>query len=190
MRSFLILALVGIPRIVRGVQQQRNARRHRDYDFALAELRICQRDRSRKHRCHGLPMTQAPKVCAWTLSGVGTLSNQTTTSATYTAPATVTATSVATVVATSNATSSVTASLPITVSPAGTAINVVPISVSGGPLAPTSIYPNGAFASVQILRSQYLHLSDYRQCSGGHGIVRPQTVGFAGYDSSCPVERR
>ena len=90
---------------------------------------------------------------SWTLSGVGTLSNQTTTSVTYTAPATVTTTSVATVVATSKASSSVTASLPITVSPAGTIANVVPISVNGGPLTtanPPSIYANGAFVSVQI----------------------------------------
>jgi hypothetical protein len=90
---------------------------------------------------------------SWTLSGVGTLSNQTTTSVTYTAPATVTTTSVATVVATSKASSSVTASLPITVAPAGSTANVVPISVNGGPLTtanPPSIYANGVFASVQI----------------------------------------
>jgi hypothetical protein len=89
----------------------------------------------------------------WSLSGVGKLSNQTTTSVTYTAPATVTTTSIATVVATSNASSSVTASLSITVSPTGTATNVLPISVNGGPLVnanPPSIYANGAFASVQI----------------------------------------
>ena len=89
---------------------------------------------------------------SWSLSGVGALSAQTTTSVTYTAPATVTTTSVATVVATSKASSSVTASLPITVSPAGTIANVVPISVNGGPLPTTNppIYANGAFASVQI----------------------------------------
>jgi uncharacterized protein DUF3443 len=90
---------------------------------------------------------------SWTLSGVGALSNQTTTSVTYTAPATVTTTSVATVVATSKASSSVTASLPITVAPAGSTANVVPISVNGGPLTtanPPSIYANGVFVSVQI----------------------------------------
>jgi hypothetical protein len=90
---------------------------------------------------------------SWTLSGVGALSNQTATSVTYTAPATVTATSVATVVATSKASSSVTASLPITVAPAGSTANVVPISVNGGPLTtanPPSIYANGVFVSVQI----------------------------------------
>ena len=83
------------------------------------------------------------KGVTWTLSGVGKLSAQTSTSVTYTAPATVTTTSVATVVATSVASTSVTASLPITVSPAGTVANVVPISVNGGPLAPATIYPNG-----------------------------------------------
>jgi hypothetical protein len=90
---------------------------------------------------------------SWSLSGVGTLSNQTTTSVTYTAPATVTTTSVATVGATSKASSSVTASLPITVSPAGSTANVVPISVNGGPLvnaSPPSIYANGVFVSVHI----------------------------------------
>jgi hypothetical protein len=90
---------------------------------------------------------------SWTLSGVGALSNQTATSVTYTAPATVTTTSVATVVATSKASSSVTASLPITVSPAGSTANVVPISVNGGPLTtanPPSIYANGIFVSVQV----------------------------------------
>jgi hypothetical protein len=86
---------------------------------------------------------------SWSLSGLGKLSAQTTTSVTYTAPATVTSTSIATVVATSIASSSVTASLPITLSPPG-ATNVVSISVNGGPLAPTPIYPNGAFTSVQI----------------------------------------
>jgi hypothetical protein len=89
------------------------------------------------------------KGVSWSLSGVGKLSAETTTSVTYTAPATVTSTSIATVVATSIAAPSVNASLPITVSPPGAA-NVVPISVNGGPLAPTTIYPNGAFVTVQI----------------------------------------
>jgi hypothetical protein len=90
------------------------------------------------------------KGVSWTLQGVGALSAQTATSVTYTAPATVTSTSVATVVATSNASSSVTASLPITVSPAGTIANVLPISVNLGVLPTTNPYLNGAFASVQI----------------------------------------
>jgi hypothetical protein len=90
------------------------------------------------------------KGVSWSLTGVGTLSSQTTTGATYTAPATVTTTSVATVVATSIASPTVNASLPITVSPAGTTANVVPISVNGGPLLPTTIYTNAAFVSVQV----------------------------------------
>jgi len=90
------------------------------------------------------------KGVSWSLSGVGTLTSQTTTGATYTAPATVTTTSVATVVATSIASPTVNASLPITVSPAGTTANVVPISVNGGPLLPTTIYTNAAFVSVQV----------------------------------------
>jgi hypothetical protein len=90
------------------------------------------------------------KGVSWSLTGVGTLSAKTTTSVTYTAPATVTNTSIATVIATSLASTSVTASLPITVSAVGATANVVPISVNGGPLAPGTVYPNGAFVSVQI----------------------------------------
>lgn len=89
------------------------------------------------------------KGVTWTLSGVGTLTSITATSATYNAPATVTSNSVATVTATSAASSGVSASLQITVLPAGVAINVQPISVDGGPVA-GSIYPNGAFTSVTI----------------------------------------
>jgi uncharacterized protein DUF3443 len=90
------------------------------------------------------------KGVSWSLTGAGTLSNQTTTGVTYTAPATVTSTFVATVVATSIASPTVTSSLPITVSPAGTTANVVPISVNGGPLVPSTIYTNAAFVSVQV----------------------------------------
>jgi hypothetical protein len=93
------------------------------------------------------------KGVSWALTGVGTLSGQTSTGATYTAPATVTTTSVATVVATSIASPTVNASLPITVSPAGTTANVVPISVNGGPLTtanPPQFYTNAAFVSVQV----------------------------------------
>jgi hypothetical protein len=86
---------------------------------------------------------------SWSLTGLGKLSAQTTTSVTYTAPNPITVTSIATVVATSIASSTVTASLPITLSPPG-ATNSVPITVNGGPLAPTTIYPNGAFVSVEI----------------------------------------
>ncbi|MGD0182243.1 MAG: DUF3443 family protein [Terriglobales bacterium] len=93
------------------------------------------------------------KGVSWSLTGAGALNNQTTTGVTYTAPATVTSTFVATVVATSIATSTVTASAAITVSPAGTIANVVPIVVDGGPLTtanPPAIYTNAAFVSVQI----------------------------------------
>ena len=90
------------------------------------------------------------KGVSWTLSGVGSLTNSTTTSVTYNAPATVTSTSVATVVATSLASSTVTASLQITVSAAGSATNVLPIVVNGGLFASTSPYLNAAFTSVQI----------------------------------------
>jgi hypothetical protein len=90
------------------------------------------------------------KGVSWTLSGVGSLTNKTATSVTYNSPATVTTTSVATVQAASVASPAATATVQITVSPAGAANNVLPISVNGGPLAPASIYPNGAFASVTI----------------------------------------
>jgi hypothetical protein len=89
------------------------------------------------------------KGVSWSLTGLGTLSAQTTTSATYTAPNPITATSIATVVATSTASSSVTGSLPITLSPPG-ASNTVPISVNGGLLGGNPVYANGAFVSVQI----------------------------------------
>jgi hypothetical protein len=93
------------------------------------------------------------KGVSWTLSGAGTLSNQTTTGATYTAPNPVTSTSLPAVVAASIASPSVTASTPIVISPAGTIANVAPISVNGGPLVtanPPSIYTNGAFVSILL----------------------------------------
>jgi hypothetical protein len=94
------------------------------------------------------------KGVSWALApAFGTLSNQTTTGVTYTAPATVTTTTVATVTATSIASPTSTGSAAITVSPAGSTANVVPISVNGGPLAPTTIYSNAAFISVQVCAS-------------------------------------
>ena len=121
----------------------------------------------------------------WTLSGVGALSNQTTTSVTYTAPATVTATSVATVVATSKASSSVTASLPITVTPAGTTANVLPISVNLGVLPTTNPYLNGAFASVQCDpgTSTCRTIDNVLVDTGSFGLKSS----LAGDDSSSPV---
>jgi hypothetical protein len=58
------------------------------------------------------------KGVSWTLSGVGTLSNQTATGATYNAPATVTSSGTATVTATSVASSAATAQVSITINPA------------------------------------------------------------------------
>jgi Protein of unknown function (DUF3443) len=90
------------------------------------------------------------KGVSWSLTGGGTLSNQTTTGVTYTAPNPVTSISLPTVVATSVASSSVTASTPIVIAPAGTVANVAPISVDGGPLVPSTIYTNAAFVSVLL----------------------------------------
>jgi hypothetical protein len=87
------------------------------------------------------------KGVSWTLSGVGTLTNSTTTSVTYNAPASVASSSVAAVTATSVANSSVATSAQITVLPPGVANNVQPITVNGGVLAN---YANGVFTSVQI----------------------------------------
>jgi Protein of unknown function (DUF3443) len=90
------------------------------------------------------------KGVSWSLAGAGTLSNQTSTGVTYTAPNPVTAVSLPAVVATSIDTPSITGSTPIVIAPAGTVANVAPISVNGGPLAPATIYPNGAFISVLL----------------------------------------
>jgi hypothetical protein len=81
---------------------------------------------------------------SWSLTGVGTLTNKTSTSVTYNAPSS--ATGSATVVATSIASSSVTASLQITF---GTA-NVLPITVNGGLFPTTAPYLNGVFTTVKI----------------------------------------
>lgn len=93
------------------------------------------------------------KGVSWSLTGAGTLSNQTTTGVTYTAPNPVTSIALPTVVATSIASSSVTASTPIVIAPAGTVANVAPIAVNGGPLTtanPPAIYTNAAFISVLV----------------------------------------
>ncbi len=93
------------------------------------------------------------KGVSWSLTGAGTLSNQTTTGVTYTAPNPVSSVALPTVVATSIASSTVTASTPIVIAPAGTVANVAPISVNGGPLTtanPPAIYTNAAFISVLL----------------------------------------
>ena len=93
------------------------------------------------------------KGVSWSLTGAGTLSNQTSTGVTYTAPNPVSSIALPTVVATSNASSTVTASTPVVIAPAGTVANVAPISVNGGPLTtanPPAIYTNAAFISVLV----------------------------------------
>jgi hypothetical protein len=81
---------------------------------------------------------------SWTLTGVGKLTNATSTSVTYTAPSP--ASGSATVVATSIASSSVTASLQITFGIA----NVLPVTVNGGLFPSTAPYLNGVFTTVKI----------------------------------------
>jgi len=93
------------------------------------------------------------KGVSWSLTGAGTLSNQTSTGVTYTAPNPVSSIALPTVVATSNASSTVTASTPVVIAPAGTVANVAPISVNGGPLTtanPPAIYTDAAFISVLV----------------------------------------
>ncbi len=85
----------------------------------------------------------------WSLSGPGTLTNNTTTSVTYDAPASVSGAEVATITATSVASSAATALTQIGVVPSGAANNVQFVTVDGGPVA-GSIYPNGIFTSATI----------------------------------------
>lgn len=86
---------------------------------------------------------------SWSVTGVGSLPSETSTSATYTAPSTVTSASSAIVTATSIADTSATATLSITVFPSGSVSgpNVAVLSVNGGPAPP---YANGVFTSVMI----------------------------------------
>jgi hypothetical protein len=86
----------------------------------------------------------------WSLSsGVGSLSNQTTTSVTYSAPASVTGNAPVTLVATSNANTHSTASLELTVVSSGAAANVAALTTAGGPVAPST---NSFYTSVTICR--------------------------------------
>ena len=89
------------------------------------------------------------KGVSWSLSGVGTLSGQTTTSATYNAPSSVLSNSSVKITATSLANSSSTAALEITALPSGAGPNVAAISVNGGPVSGSN-YINGAFTSVTV----------------------------------------
>lgn len=92
---------------------------------------------------------------SWTIvSGPGSLTGETTTSATYNAPSSVTANTLVTIKATSIAKSAATATLEITILPAGSGANgagagpnVAATSIDGG-LAPP--YPNGIFTSVTV----------------------------------------
>lgn len=86
---------------------------------------------------------------SWTLSGVGSLSGATSSTVSYVSPASVASNQTATVTATSVANSSISSSLQITVTPAGTSANVVPLVVDGGP-TPAHDYANGVFTSVTI----------------------------------------
>ncbi|MBZ5572590.1 MAG: DUF3443 domain-containing protein [Acidobacteriia bacterium] len=84
----------------------------------------------------------------WNLSGLGTLTNQTKTSATYNAPGNITSNVVALVTATAVADSTASGPLLMSVLVPGQE-NVHPITVDGGPVA-TQIYPNGVFTSVTV----------------------------------------
>jgi hypothetical protein len=85
----------------------------------------------------------------WSLSGSGSLINQTVSSVTYTAPSNISDTTYAVVTATSVANLHASAYVPLTVMPLGIFPNVQPVNVDGGPVA-GQIYPNGAFTSVTI----------------------------------------
>lgn len=85
----------------------------------------------------------------WSLSGVGGLSNQTSSTATYTAPTSVTSNQIVSITATSVANTSSVGSTQITVLAAGASGNTQPIAVDGGPVS-GQIYPDGAFTSVTL----------------------------------------
>jgi len=87
------------------------------------------------------------KGVTWTVSGVGTLSGVTPSSATYIAPGSVVSNSSVKITATSISNLASTAVLEFTVVPAGAGPNVAALSVNGGP---ASGYINGAFTSVTV----------------------------------------
>ena len=89
------------------------------------------------------------KGVTWSVSGGGTLSNETATSVTYQAPASVAVNTPVVVTATAVADNTVVVYIPLTVLPSGVVANVTPISVDGGPVA-TQIYPDGSFATAII----------------------------------------
>ena len=87
---------------------------------------------------------------AWSLSSaVGSLSNPTSTSVTYTAPASVTGNTPVTLIATSLANSHSTASVPLTVYHAGAGPNVAALSTANGTTSPST---NSLFTTVTVCR--------------------------------------
>jgi len=90
------------------------------------------------------------KGVTWSLSpAVGTLTNQTTTAATYVAPGSVTSNTAVTITATSVASSAAKATLEITVFPSGAGANVAALIVDAGPV-PAQVDANLAFVSLTI----------------------------------------
>jgi Protein of unknown function (DUF3443) len=91
------------------------------------------------------------KGVTWSLSpAVGSLTNQTTTAATFVAPGSVTSNTLVTVTATSVASSAVKAALEITVFPSGAGPNVAALTVDAGPVPSQQTDANLAFVSVTI----------------------------------------
>jgi hypothetical protein len=90
------------------------------------------------------------KGVTWSLSpAVGTLTNQTTTAATYVAPGSVTSNTALTITATSVASSAAKATLEVTVFPSGAGANVAALTVDAGPV-PAQIDANLAFVSLTL----------------------------------------
>lgn len=86
------------------------------------------------------------KGVTWSWTGVGSLSNKTSTSATYVAPNSVASNSAVTVTATSVADSNAAATLEITVFPSGAGPNVAVLNVNSGPAGTVNL----AFVSLTI----------------------------------------
>jgi hypothetical protein len=90
------------------------------------------------------------KGVTWSLSPViGTLTNQTTTAATYVAPGSVTSNTAVTITATSVASSAAKATVEFTVFPSGAGANVAALTVDAGPV-PAQIDANLAFVSLTL----------------------------------------
>lgn len=152
MRSFLVLVVVGTVGLLAGCGSSNNTPTPVGVPVTIALSPANATLSAGKAVNITLSTDSSGKGVTWSISpvGVGTLSNQTKTSATYTAPNPVASDSLVTVIATSVADPTTSTSLHIPVLPTGAASNVHPISINGGPLAPNSIYVNGAFTSVTI----------------------------------------